>query len=82
MKWFIIIIMTSVPGERTDYYLYDKMPFNEVEECQAFGQMYWQPLTNLAVMKYKGKKWDHIFCIPEENATRKKIEMVLNGKGV
>ena len=36
--------MAAEPGEHIDHYLYEKMYFRDVEECQAFAQTYWQPL--------------------------------------
>lgn len=82
MKYYIMIVMMATPGERIEHMLYDNMPFRNVEECQSFGQMYWQPLTNLAMMKYNGKPWANIFCIPENNADNELIGNVLNEKGV
>ena len=82
MKYFILIVMIALPGEKVDHYLYDKMSFRDLEECQAFGNQYWQPLTNLAVMKYKGKDWANIYCIPENNANSELIESILNEKGI
>ena len=82
MKYYILIVMFASPGEYVEHLLYDKMPFKDIEECQAFGQQYWQPLTNLAEMKHAGKPWGNMFCIPEYSANDELIGNTLNGKGV
>lgn len=80
MKFLILIIMAASPGERVDHFLY-KAEFQDVEECQAFAQTYWQPLTNLAMMA-KGKPWGDIFCLPKDNADSELIDNVLNSKTI
>jgi hypothetical protein len=82
MKYYILIIMAFTPGEKIDHFLYDEMPFETVEQCQEFGNRYWEPLTNLAVMYYGGKEWANVYCIPENNADNEKIGNILNEKGV
>lgn len=77
MRFLILIIMAAEPGEHIDHYLYEKMYFRDVEECQAFAQTYWQPLTNLAMMA-KEKPWGNMYCIPENNAKSELIDNVLN----
>lgn len=81
MKFYILIVMMAQPGENIKHYLYDNMPFKNVEECQTFGQQYWQPLTNLASMKH-GVPWQNIFCIPETSIDNELISNVLNRKSV
>jgi hypothetical protein len=82
MKYYILIIMAFAPGEKVDHFLFDKAPFNSVEECQSFGTQYSEMITNLAVMKFKGKDWANIYCIPETSADNEKIGNILNEKGV
>jgi len=81
MKYVILVVMMTAPGDKTDFYVYDNMPFHNLEECQSFGQQYWQPLTNLAQMKHR-KPWADMFCIPEKNSSKNLIEAVINGSGV
>ena len=64
MKFYILIIMMANPGEHIDHYLYDRMPFDNVEDCTHFSQTYWQKLTGIAEMKHR-KEWGNMFCIPE-----------------
>ena len=82
MKYYILVVMMALPGEHVDHFLYDNMPFRDVEECQSFAQQYWIPLTNLAEMKYSGKPWGNMFCIPEYSADDELIKDTLNGKGI
>ena len=79
--WYILVVMMAAPGGHVDHYLYDKMPFRDVEECQAFATTYWQPLTNLAEMKH-GKGWGNMFCIPERSKNNELIRKTLNGEGI
>jgi len=81
MKFFVLVIMLAAPGEHVEHYLYKNMPFKDVEECQSFAQQYWQPLTNLASMKHDRPR-RNIFFIPLNNKKKKKIDRVLNGKGI
>ena len=82
MKWLLIVIMVSVPGEKKNYFLFDKMQFDNVDQCTTFGKMYWKQLTSLARMKYNGLNWQDMFCLPEINATSEKIERALNETGI
>lgn len=77
MKWFILVVMIAGEGERVKHYLYNNMPFRDVEECRDFASIYWQPVTNLAMMKH-GRPWADMFCIPEESADSELIDRVLN----
>lgn len=81
MKWLILVIMAATPGERIEHYLYEKMPFRDIDECKDFATIYWQPLTNLAMLA-KEKPWADMYCIPEHNAKSELIDNVLNSETI
>lgn len=82
MKYYLLIIMAFQPGEKIDHFLLDRVAFDTAEECRSFGTQYSEMITNLAVMKFKGKDWSSMYCIPENNANSELIESILNEKGI